>query len=100
MKKVTIFLYIHTIFFRYSNYCYYIFTKEGRIQNLSCKIVVNNNFLLCKIDTLRYELKHCPAANQSIREEYNKRCVKLRTIVKSKKEKNQNVFYEWENKKF
>ena len=30
--------------------------------------VVDNNLLLCKIDTLVYELKHCPAANQSMRE--------------------------------
>ena len=62
--------------------------------------VVDNNFLLCKIDTLRYELKHYPAAKQSMREEYNKCCEKLRTIVRTEKEKNQNVFYEWENKKF
>ena len=62
--------------------------------------VVDNNFLLCKIDTLRYELKHCPAPNQSTKEEYNKCCEKLRTIVRTEKENNQNVFYEWENKKF
>ena len=39
--------------------------------------VVDSSFLLCKIDTLRYELKHCPATNQSLREEYNKSCEKL-----------------------
>ena len=35
-----------------------------------------------------------------MKEEYNKCCEKLRTIVRTEKEKNQNVFYEWENKKF
>ena len=35
-----------------------------------------------------------------MREEYNKCCENLRTIVRTEKEKNQNVFYEWENKKF
>ena len=35
-------------------------TSIGRLLSK----VVDNNFLLCKIDTLRYEMKHCPAANQ------------------------------------
>ena len=36
--------------------------------------VFDNNFSLCKIDSLSYELKHCPAANPSMRAEYNKCC--------------------------
>ena len=36
-----------------------------------------------------------------MKEEYNKCCEKkLRTIARTEKENNQNVFYEWENKKF
>ena len=36
--------------------------------------VFDNKFLLCKIDSLSYQLKHCPAANPSMRAEYSKCC--------------------------
>ena len=52
---------------------------------------VDNNFLFCKIDTLRYDRKHCLPANQSMREEYNKFCEKLRTIIRTEKEKYQKT---------
>ena len=84
------------MFFRYSSYCCYILQQIAR---LSSKIL-DNKFFLCQIDTLRYELKHCPITNESMREEYKKYSEKLRTIIGTEKEKNQNVFYEWEKKRF
>ena len=38
------FFYRHTTFLRCSSYCCYIFTKEEKIQNFSCKIVVKSCF--------------------------------------------------------
>ena len=55
--------------------------------------VVGSKFLLCKL-TL------CPAPNQSIKEEYTKCCEKLGTIIITGRERNDNVFNEWENKRF
>ena len=54
--------------------------------------VVDNKFLLCKIDTLRYELKDCPATNQSMREEYNK-CFENSDLLLELKQKRAKVYF-------
>ena len=63
--------------------------------------VVDNNLLLCKIDTLRYELKkHCPAAHQSMGKESNKCHEKLRTLLELKKKRTKMYFMNGKTRSF